>query len=109
MMKKMILIFTLVLAPQQAFASSAWVEVNLTALRASVDGGNAFVYFEELEPGVDPNNCGDLSYASFATSADWQIVHSTVLAALLADKSLFVKFDGCQGSRPTISSVEIHK
>lgn len=109
MMKKMFVVIVLMLASPQGFAASAWVEIEVTVLRASVDSNHVFVFFEPLEPGEDPSNCGDLDYASFPTTNDWKVVHSTVLAALLADKTLTVKFDGCQGTRPVITSVEIQK
>lgn len=109
MMKKLMLIFGLMSIPLQCYAASAWVEINLTAIRAGINSGNHILYFDPLDANSDPNNCGILNEASYPTSNDFKVVHAMVLAALLADKPLIVRFDGCRGSRPEIGFVEIHK
>jgi len=109
MMNKLMLIFGLMLIPLQGYAASAWVEINLTAIRTGISSGNHFVYFDPIDANTDPNNCGLLNEASYPTSGDFKVVHATALAALLADKTLIVKFSGCNGSRPEISFVEIQK
>ena len=109
MMKKLMLVFGLMLLPLQSYAASAWVEISLTAIRTGISSGSHLVYFDPIDDSSDPNNCGLLNEASYPTSGDFKVVHAVLLAALLADKSLIVKFSACNGSRPEISSVQIQK
>ncbi len=107
MMKNFMLIFGLTVFPVQVIAESAWVEINITSIRAGIDANSHYLVFDPIT--TDPNNCGSTTEASYPTSSDWKIIHATILAALLADKPLKVKFDACKGTRPEISAVEIFK
>ena len=108
-MKKIVCFIASILISSPGFATTGWAEINITALRAGIGSSYHYVYFDALDPGLDPNGCGKTSEAVYPTTGEWKILHSMALAALLANKPLRVRFDGCHSGRPTIDIIEVHK
>lgn len=106
-MKRILCFSIFIVSSSFAFASTQSNVDTISAVH-SIENGEAYLY---LSSGDTAQGACDTNYPYTydASSVSGQVLHSSILAAFMAEKPVKVYIDGCLSGKPKISRINVYK
>jgi len=107
-MKKGLCVFLMLLS-SVSYAAAKWGSADLFSIRSFTTQTENYVMVRNFS---NPEACSNPNMMVILRddSSNWKMLHSDLLAALMADKKVKIRVNGCyKGAHPIIDGVEIFR